>query len=151
MRFTITPFVALTALLAAACGGDSSGPGSNNAVPLTGSWSYSTSNLSAIGVTCNSSGTILTVTQVGSTFSGTYSGGTLSCTSSSGTVSGAVGSGVVVSGSLVGNAVSFDLDTSDWRNTGSVTGNSMSGTVTVRVVVSGTLYTLTGAFGAARL
>lgn len=150
MRLTLTLLAALATLAVTACG-DSSGPGSNNAPPLTGSWSYSTTNLNAIGVTCNSSGTILTITQSGSTFSGSYSGGTLSCTSSSGTLSGAIGTGVVVSGSVVGNSVSFDLDTSDWRNSGSISGNSMSGTVTVRVVVSGTPYTLTGAFGAARL
>ena len=138
--------LAAATVILAACGGDSSGPGVN----VTGNWLYSVSNLSNGSLTCSSSGTTLSVSQTGTTFSGSYSGGTLTCTTPSGTSSVAIGSGTVVSGSVSGSSVSFDLDTSDWRNTGTITGGSMSGTVTVHLTINATDYILTGNFGAAR-
>ncbi len=143
MRRLLIPAVVLVLV---ACGGDSSGPGTN----LTGSWLYSVSNLTTGGLTCASSGTTLSITQTGNTFSGSYSGGTLTCTTASGTTSVLIGTGTVVSGSLSGNTVSFNLDTSDWHNVGTLSGGSMSGTVTVLLTLNGTNYTLTGHFGAAR-
>lgn len=140
----LLPLIAVVVF--AACGGDSSGPGTN----VSGSWLYSVSNLSSGSVTCSSSGTTLSITQSGSTFSGSYSGGTLTCNTPSGSSSVAIGGGAVVSGSISGNSVSFNLDTSDWHNSGTMTGGSMSGTVTVYLTVDGTTYTLTGNFGAAR-
>src|SRR5919198_5698041 len=44
----------------------------------------------------------------------------------------------LVSGSVAGNNVSFDLDRSDWHNSGVINGSSMSGAVTVHLTVSGT-------------
>jgi len=134
------------AALLAACG-DGTGV---NALNLSGNWVYSTSNLASGGVTCNSSGTALTISQQGGTFSGSYNGGTISCFSSGGSFSGDVGSGTVVNGSLNGTGVSFDLDTGDWHNSGNVSGNSMSGTVTVRLVVNSSTVILTGSWAAAR-
>lgn len=140
----LLPLIAVAVL--AACGGDSSGPGTS----VAGSWLYSVSNLSSGSLTCSSSGTTLSITQSGSSFSGSYSGGTLTCITPSGSSSVAIGGGAVVSGSISGNSVSFNLDTSDWHNSGTITGGSMSGTVTVHLTVDGTTYTLTGNFGAAR-
>lgn len=131
---------------AIACGGDGTGPGIN----LTGNWLYSTSNVSGSGLSCSSSGTTLSITQQGSTFSGTYSGGTITCNIGGVTESAPIGVGSVVSGSLAGTAVTFDLDTSDWRNSGTVSGNSMSGSLIVRLVIDNVAYTLTGNWGASR-
>lgn len=129
----------------AACG-DSTSPG----VDVAGSWLYSVSNLTSGSVTCASSGTTLSITQSGTTFSGSYSGGTITCLTPSGSSSGLIGTGAVVSGSISGNVVTFDLDTGDWHNSGSISGGSMSGTVSVRLTISGTTYVLSGSFGAAR-
>ena len=136
----------LAAITTLAACGDSTSPGPN----LGGSWLYSVSNLTSGSVTCSSSGTTLSITQSGATFSGSYSGGTLTCLTPSGSSSGLIGTGAVVSGSLSGNAVSFDLDTGDWHNSGSISGGSMSGSVTVRLTISGTTFVLSGNFGAAR-
>lgn len=140
-------FAPLLLAFAVACGGDSSGPNIN----LTGSWLYSTSNLSGSGLSCSSGGTTLAITHQGASFSGTYNGGTITCTGGGVTQSAGIGVGSIVSGALTGNSVTFDLDTSDWRNTGSVTGNSMSGSLTVRLVVDNVTHTLTGNWGASRV
>lgn len=140
-------YLALATVGLAACGKDSTGPNIN----LTGNWSYSTSNITDGSVSCSSSGTTLSVTQQGNTFSGTYSGGTLTCQTSGGSGSNTVGTGIVATGSIAGNGVTFDLDTSDWRNTGTLSGNSMSGTVLVRLVIGGTTYFLSGNWAAAKL
>jgi hypothetical protein len=137
-----------------ACGGDNgagpAGPNSNPATNLSGDWRYATANVSGSGISCSSSGTVLTITQQGNAFSGSYSGGTLTCTTGGPTQSVAVGTGAVVAGTVSGSTVSFDLDTSDWHDTGSVSGNSMSGSVTVRLAVDYQTFTLTGNWGASR-
>jgi len=145
---------ALVAALAAACGKDAASPTAPNipSVPsVVGQWSYSTTNISAGGITCSSGGTTLTITQQGTSFSGSYGGGTLTCSSSGGSQSLPIGTGIVLNGSVTGSAVAFDLDTSDWHNGGTINGNSMSGTAMIRVVVGGVPYTLTGTWGASRL
>ena len=120
-----------------ACSGDADGAGGmmGPSIPsVAGSWTYNASNLSGSGVSCGVSGTSLAFTQSAGTFTGTYNGGTLSCTGPGGTVTGSVGSGTVANGSVTtAGAVSFDFDTQDWRNTGTVSGNSISGTVVVRI------------------
>src|SRR2546427_2424787 len=93
----------LTAALVAACGKDATSPTAPNvpSVPsVAGQWSYSTTNISAGGITCSSSGTILTITQQGTSFSGSYGGGTLTCSSSGGSPSLPIGAGVVLNGSV---------------------------------------------------
>src|SRR5438105_15587545 len=101
------------------CGScDSTGPVNAN---LTGSWTYSVTNLAGGGYSCNSSGTTLVITQSGASFTGTYSGGTFSC-SYQGTSSATspVGSGVLASGTVSGNNVSFNFDPLPWSNTGTI-------------------------------
>ena len=144
----------VAAILVAACGKDATSPTAPNvpSVPsVAGQWSYSTTNISAGGLTCSSSGTTLTITQQGTSFSGSYGGGTLTCSSAGGSQSAPIGTGIVLNGTISGSSVTFDLDTSDWHNGGTINGNSMSGTATIRVVVGGVLYTLTGTWGASRL
>src|SRR6478672_11635923 len=111
-------------LLAFGCGGDSTGP-SNASV--AGSWMLSASNLSGQGISCNLHSTPMTLTQSGKTFTGTYGPGTLTCLA--GGESGSVNiTGTVVNGTVDGGSVQFDLDTQDSHHTGTVNGNSMSGT-----------------------
>jgi hypothetical protein len=107
-----------------ACGGDSTGPSDAN---VGGAWTFTASNMSGAGVSCNLSSAPLSLTQTGTTFSGTYGAATLSCSAGAQSTSGMI-QGVVVNGSVDGNAVEFDLDTQDFHHTGSVSGSSMSGT-----------------------
>ncbi len=134
-----------------ACGGDDiMGP----SIPsVDGSWTYNVTNLSGSGISCNVSGTSMVLTQSGGTFTGSYSGGTSSCTGPAGPISTPIGSGPVANGSVTSaGAVSFDIDTQDWRNTGTLSGNSMSGTVTVRLDLGAPtgVVLLSGNFSAAR-
>ena len=127
-KHSMTAALAFAAIVAAC--GDTTGPKS---VSLTGSWAYSASNLSGSGLSCGVSGTIVSITQTGSTFTGAYSGGTINCSGLGGTASEAIGSGTVVNGSVNGNAISFDFDTQDFHNVGQASGNSISGTATLKL------------------
>jgi hypothetical protein len=134
-----------------ACGGDNgTGPGSTS---VDGVWSASLSNLSGSGVSCSSTApTQLTLNQTGSTFSGSYTGGELTCSGPGGTFSEPVGSGSVVNGQINGNSLSFDLDTPDFHQIGTITGNSLSGTAQWRVDFGAPtgVVTLNGNWGAAK-
>jgi hypothetical protein len=116
--------------LALSASSDSTGPKNVN---VAGSWTYSVTNLVGGGLSCNTGGTTVTIAQSGTTFSGTYTGGTLSCNSLG---DFAIGTGTVANGTVSDNAVAFDFDTQDWANTGSASGNTISGTATVRLVTS---------------
>ncbi len=133
-----------------ACGGDNgTGPGSS----VDGVWSASLSNLSGSGVSCSSTApTQLTLNQTGNTFSGSYTGGELTCSGPGGTFSDPVGSGSVVNGQINGNSLSFDLDTPDFHQIGTITGNSLSGTAQWRVDFGAPtgVVTLNGNWGAAK-
>jgi len=144
--------VAVLAIVSCGGGGDAStGPPTPTNANIAGSWNYSASNLSGAGFTCNVNGTILNFTQSGATFTGTYSGGTLTCTAPGlPTFSEPLGNGIVATGTVNINNVSFDFDTSDWRNTGTVSGNSISGTAVVRISDGSTTYTLNGSFAATK-
>ncbi|MEN8376962.1 MAG: hypothetical protein ABFS34_16160, partial [Gemmatimonadota bacterium] len=138
----------LMAAAAAGCGDDPTGPSTPN---VAGAWSYAATNVTAATVTCSFTNVSLSLTQSGTTFSGTYSGGLLSCSAPGASFSEPIGGGPVASGTINGTSVTFDMDSSDWRNTGTISGNSMSGTVNVRVVVEGVPIVLTGNFSAARV
>ncbi|MGH7510253.1 MAG: hypothetical protein ACREMZ_12400 [Gemmatimonadales bacterium] len=138
----------LFALAAAGCGDDSTGPSEAN---LAGAWTLSATNVSGQGVSCNLSPTPVTISQSGTTFTGTYGPGTVTCVSGTESVSFSV-QGSVVNGSVSGNAVQFDLDTQDVHHTGSLSGNSMSGTVRWTIDFGGDIgiVTLNGNWAAAR-
>jgi hypothetical protein len=146
-KFGKTAAASVAVLAIVSCGGgDVSGPTNAN---IAGSWTYTMTNLAGGGLTCFSSGTTMTFSQSGATFTGTYSGGTLSCSAPGfGPVSQTIGNGTIATGTVNINSVSFDLDTSDWRNTGTVSGNSISGTVVVRFTSGSTSVILNGSFAA---
>jgi hypothetical protein len=116
--------VLLVAGLAGCGGSDATGP-SNASVG--GAWILNVSNLSGQGVSCSLAAAPMTLVQTGTTFSGSYGPGTITCVSGGQSVGGEI-EGIVASGTIDGNAVAFDLDTQDFHLTGSVSGNSMSGT-----------------------
>ena len=91
------------------------------------------------------------VGQTDTTFTGTHSGGTITCSATIGSVSDVLVTGTVVNGTIdaAGN-IRFDLDTPDYRLTGTVSGNGMSGTATAKLTVGGSTITLTGDWTASR-
>ncbi len=130
----ILPLLIISLFLA--CGdGDGGGDGDGMMGPTTpnvaGTWSYGISSLSGGGTTCFASGTTMNlINQSEMTFTGTYSGGFFIC----GFVELFVADGTVRNGSITSDsAVSFDLGLSAWHNSGTISGDSMSGTVTVPV------------------
>jgi hypothetical protein len=132
---------------AAGCGSDSTAPKTD----VTGTWSYSASNLTVSGVTCTISSVSMTFAQTGTTFTGTVaSGGLLSCTGPAGSDNEVLGSDVIANGVVNGNAVQFDIGTSDFHNTGTLSGNTISGTAAVNVTVNGVVAVLTGNFSATK-
>ena len=134
-------------LLAAGCGSDSTAPRAD----LAGSWTYSATNLSVSGVTCSITGVSLTLVTTGNTFTGTVApGGVLICAGPAGADTASLGGDVVANGTVNGNAVAFDIGTQDFHNAGTLSGNSMSGNVTVHSVDNGISITLTGNFSAVK-
>ena len=142
------------------CGGDgrTTGPTGPQIPNISGSWTYNATNVSGtvqgIGVSCRFEDITLSINQTGTTFTGQTSGGAGTCSLG---VLGDVGPdpldpATIVSGQITGNSVTFDFETSDWRNTGTISGNSMSGTVTVRVDFGAGIgvLVLTGNWAAAR-
>jgi hypothetical protein len=87
---------------------------------------------------------------VNATFTGSTIGGTITCSGGGGTFSDNLGGDVVANGQINGNAVQFDIGTQDIHNVGSMSGNSISGIVTVLVAVSGTTFVLNGNFSAVK-
>jgi hypothetical protein len=145
--------IALLLLTALVACGDDDGSGPSTPADVAGTWSASMSNLSGSGISCSSSSpTQLTLNQTGETFTGSYAGGEMACTGPGGGTSFEIEPGTVINGSVDGNSVTFDLDTPDARQTGTVDGNSMSGTArwTIDLGALIGIVTLNGTWSAAR-
>lgn len=146
MRKTLAATIALATFLAA-CGDDPAEP----SIPdVAGSWTYAATSLTGGGITCSFRNVPITLAQNGTTFSGAYAGGVFSCTGPGGSISEQVAGGAVASGTINGNTVQFDIDSPDWRNTGTISGSTMSGTVVVRATDGTTTFTLSGDFNASK-
>ena len=141
--------VALASLLTVAaimfvivgCGSDSTTEPQN--AQVGGLWSYNTGQLSGglagLGVRCFITNVDLSLNQTGATFTGNANGGHIRCTVAGVTVmDGPLGNQVVVNGTVSGNNLSFDIETPAWHHIGSVSGNSMSGTVRFTIDLGGT-------------
>ena len=139
--------IALALTLPACSGDDLSGP---VAPTVDGQWSYSASNISGSGVACDVSNMTMQLAQSGTTFSGVSAGGILTCRAGGQSESGAFGGDIVANGRIDGNSVSWDLGTSDVHHTGTISGNSMSGQVTIRLDVGGGDVVLAGNWSAVR-
>jgi len=128
MRIRTAVLGTVVALLVAGCGGDDS-TGPSNA-DVAGTWTLAVSNMSGGGISCTSNTPFpLTLSQSGTTFNGTYGAGNVTCVGGGESIT-FTASGSVVNGSVSGNTVNFDLDTQDFHHTGTLNGNSMSGTAT---------------------
>ena len=137
----------LSVVLVAGCGGDSTSPNAD----VSGLWTYNATNVVGGGITCSITNVSMTLTQSGTTFSGTVAaGGTLTCSSPSGSDTESLGNDVIANGLINGNGIQFDIGTQDLHNTGTLSGNSMSGTVTIRVATGTATIILTGNFTAVR-
>ena len=117
--------VAFTLVLGG-CGGDSTGP--NTTANVAGTWSATITNLAGSGISCFTSAFPVTLTQTGNTFTGSYGAGTITCSGNGQQLSENTPGGVIVDGTVSGSQVAFDLDTQDAHQTGTISGNSMSGT-----------------------
>jgi hypothetical protein len=138
--------------LLAACGG-SDGPTAPRTPDISGTWRVSFSNLTGSGITCGSSAIDYVISQSGSTFTGTSSSTyTLTCTDGINTLSQTFTGATISNGHINGSAIDFDLATSAAHQTGTLSGNSMSGSATWSIDLgnSGTVV-LRGQFGGVKL
>lgn len=148
MRST-SALIGMIAVFVIGCSDDPSGP---QVAQIAGTWTYNASNIVGGGISCNISGVTLILTQSASTFSGTTTGGHFSCSAPGvPTQSTNLGNDVIANGTINGNAVVFDIATSDIHHTGSISGNSISGVVVFRLESGNSTTTLTGQFSAVKM
>jgi hypothetical protein len=130
-----TPWLCLAlAAGVAACGSNNGFTQPTKPTGLSGTWSYSANATSGDTIACAVTDATLMLHQIDTTFSGTYSNAQVSCTVNNAPHS-ATEAGTAVNGVLSGQNVSFDFDSADVTNTGTVDPDStaMSGTVEVRL------------------
>jgi len=142
----------LTLAVLSACGGND-GPTAPKTVDLSGTWRITFTNLSGSGVTCGSTGIDYVISQTGATFTGTSNSTyTFTCTDGVTTLSDTFTGAVITNGHINGSAVDFDLATSSAHQTGTVSGNSITGSATWTVDLGGSgTVVLRGQFGGVRL
>lgn len=146
--------VALAAALIAGCDGDGEGlaVGVTPDANVSGTWSYSATNVTGGGLTCRIDGVRLELEQTGNRFNGIYTGGALICAETVGVRVIPLGPGIVTDGRVQGANVTFDFDGPYFRNTGVVDGLGMSGTLVVRADLGDPIgvVTVAGNFSAMR-
>jgi len=143
--------IGLVAALATACGSDN--PAGPSIANVAGTWRITFTNMSGSGVTCSTTAIDYVITQSGATFTGTSSSTyTFTCTDGVNTISQSVTGGIITNGQITGTSISFDLATNAAHQTGTLSGNSISGTSTWTLDLgsSGTVV-LIGQFGGLRL
>ena len=113
---------------------------------LTGSFSYSVSNLQGSGQTCSVSGMTLNLTQEGTQLTGTTTAGTIVCTGGS----AGLPATTIVNGSVNGSTVLFGFQSLPAQHNGTLSGNTIAGTVNVSVPFGPVVATLSGQFTATR-
>jgi hypothetical protein len=144
MRKLIGWFSGLGVLFA--CSGDGSGVAPSENTNVAGSWNAIWLSMNGTGMSCTATGGHLELNQTGARFSGNYSVQTLTCNERSGGVS----TGSVVNGSIAGTQVAFDLNDSAFHQSGSLSGDEMSGSATWTLNIDGTSHTVTGTWRAVR-
>jgi len=154
MTCTMRRLLAVTLSLAAlaACGGGDS-PTEPRTINLSGTWRITYTNMTGSGITCGTTAIDYVISQSGTTFSGTSSSTyTITCTDGVNTLSETFVGAIITNGHINGSAIQFDLATSSAHQTGTISGNSMTGTAswTLDLGSSGTVV-LNGQFGGLRL
>jgi hypothetical protein len=144
--------VAVVCAMGVACGGGE-GAGPTTSHQLVGDWSYDMPLLQdGLGLRCSILGPVLTLTQNGTSFSGRVNGGFQRCTWPGGADSGAMLSADVLSGTITGDTLRFDVLNSLWHNVGEfVTEDSVAGVVNSVRVIGGQQYIIIGNFYSKRL
>lgn len=124
-----------------ACSSDSAGPAGPpppESLTLDGDWSYFTVGLAGefFGepVSCTYEFD-MTLETTGTTFTGSYDGALMLCFLFGADRPVDSGDGNILSGSWVGSAVQFDVDSDKVRNTGTLSASGMSGVVSVELIV----------------
>ena len=100
---------------------------------LAGRWNYNAQNVAGSGRSCNVIGVVVTIDQKGSTFTGNVTGGSVSCTEGGEVVlEYPLLDDVIANGRINGSTVSFDIGGPEVHHTGSVSGNSLTGQLTIQ-------------------
>lgn len=158
-RLSSRPRLRMAAILISAlgCGGDDpTGP----FVPteLAGQWSWTVSNATGSGVSCNVTGVTLTFTGPNTAITGSFVGAggqNVSCVAGGqNSTSNFTGTAALTDLSLTGSAITFTFVSTSgpWVSTGNVTGpDTMTGSATIRLTSGGVVYPLTGTWTATRL
>jgi hypothetical protein len=97
-------------------------------------------------ITCSADGGRLELNQTTGRFTGTYRVQTLTCNGMSSNVS----TGAVLNGTIQGNQLAFDLNDAAFHQSGTLTGDEMSGSATWTLSIDGTAHTVTGTWRAVR-
>jgi len=126
------------AVLVAGCSSDATGPQAAAAPLVAGTWTYQapvlTGSVLGESITCRYN-LDMELQESGTSFSGIYSRARLFCVLFGVDQIVDAGEGDIVDGVLTGNDVVFNVDSDGIRNTGTVSGDTMSGQVEVRLVV----------------
>jgi hypothetical protein len=128
------------------CGADGAGVGPSANANVTGSWNAVWQSMNGTDMSCSADGGRLELSQSTGRFTGSYRVQTLTCNGMSRTVS----TGAVLNGTIQGNQVAFDLSDPAFHQSGSLTGDEMSGSATWTLSIDGTAHTVTGTWRAVR-
>ena len=121
-------FRVATVILALGCGSESTAPKTN----VSGHWKYSASNVSGSGISCNVSGVSVTLSQNGAVVTGSTTQGTIVCTIDGSSITNALTSEDITNGQINQSTIRFDIGSPDVHDVGTVTGNSMSGSLVIQ-------------------
>ncbi len=138
MRFARATVAAVVLVSTIGCSSDAMGVAAPEALALGGNWFYLATDLTGQfldeEVTC-AYGFEMSLTVTGSAFNGIYDDALMTCFlfGENQIVDG--GGGDIVGGSLAGNSVQFDVDTDNIRNTGTLFAESMSGNVSIHLII----------------
>jgi hypothetical protein len=128
------------------CGADGSGVGPSTSSNVTGSWNAVWQSMNGPDISCSADGGRLELNQSTGTFTGTYRVQRVTCNGMSSNVS----TGAVLNGTIQGNQLAFDLSDAAFHQSGSLTGDEMSGSATWTLSIAGTAHTVTGTWRAVR-
>lgn len=136
----VSSLVLLLATGLGACDAVDDITGDDDDVDLAGQWDYSASDLTATVdgdvISCQLTGMVLTITNVtDNSFDGSTSSSNFSCSFRGVRDETALPPASIAATSIDGNDVRFSFDTQEWTNTGTVSGDRMSGTVDLDVPV----------------
>ena len=94
-------------------------------------WKFELPGLVGGGMSCAIRGASLELVRQGTALEGSYGDGELTCTDSTGRPKDlGPAEGMLVNGKVEGSRISFDIDSPDAHQTGTITAHSMSGTAT---------------------